>query len=70
MRFLPVSLLFALCTSAIAGSKENKAGEDDSTDVVLPSVFNGLDVPPMLEIEGEKFDATVKDGWWIVKHHS
>ena len=28
--------------------------------------FNGLNVPRMIEIEGDKFAETVKDGYWYV----
>lgn len=70
MRLLPVSLLFTLLTSAIADSRDDKVEGDDSTDVVQPSVFNGAEVPPLQEVSGENFNATVKDGWWIVKYHS
>lgn len=38
--------------------------DDDST------VFNGVRVPPLREINGEKFDEEVKSGYWFVKHHS
>jgi protein disulfide-isomerase len=59
MRLLSLSLLFALSATAIA----------DPADV-QPTVFNGVEVPPMPQIEGENFNGTIKDGWWFVKHHS
>lgn len=76
MRLLPLSLLCTLFASAaIAGSSEERLGSsedtaDDSSDLADPTIFNGAQVPPLIDIEGEKFNATVKDGYWFIKHHS
>ncbi len=79
MRLLPVSLLYALFVSVtIAASPEQKLaspntpGElaDDAAEVAAPTKFNGLSVPALPDLEGEKFNTTVKDGYWFVKHHS
>jgi hypothetical protein len=35
-----------------------------ATEEVKYTTFNDVKVPPMLEIEGEKFDEVVKDGYW------
>ncbi|KAI6244577.1 hypothetical protein HI914_07511 [Erysiphe necator] len=37
---------------------------DDST------VFNGIKVPPLLELEGKKVRNTIQDGNWFIKHYS
>jgi protein disulfide-isomerase len=34
------------------------------------TVFNGVQVPPMKEIEGDKLAETIKDGYWWVKFYS
>lgn len=82
MRFLPVSLFCALLSSAvIAESTEKVVGisevpgdiandESPVEDIPQPTIFNGVEVPPIPEIQGEKFNSTVKDGYWFVKHHS
>ncbi|KIN08602.1 hypothetical protein OIDMADRAFT_175379 [Oidiodendron maius Zn] len=71
MRLLPISLLFALCGAAMASNLEKRAEEKVSdSDAVKPTVFNGVEVPPLTQIEGQNFNTTIKDGWWIVKHHS
>lgn len=79
MRLLPVSLLYALFASVtIAASPEQKLaspdtpGElvDDTAEAAAPTTFNGVSVPALPNIEGEKFNTTVKDGYWFVKHHS
>lgn len=31
-----------------------------------PTTFNGIEVPPMKELDGEKFDEDVKDGYWYI----
>ena len=37
------------------------AGEDEGVEY---TVFNDIKVPSMKDIEGEKFNETVKDGYW------
>ena len=68
MRFPTTSLLFALCATVVSGSAGKV--EKGKSAVLEPTVFNGVEVPPLTEIEGPKFNATIKDGWWLVKHHS
>ena len=81
MRLLPLSLLYTLLASAVtAESTEQRLdaasipGEiseaEKDADVPQLTVFNGVQVPPLTDIDGEKFNATVKDGYWFVKHHS
>jgi hypothetical protein len=71
MRLLSVSLLLALCGATIANTLEKRTeGEASDSDTVKPTVFNGVEVPPMIQIVGQDFNTTVKEGWWLVKHHS
>lgn len=83
MRFTSISILYALLASAvIAESIEQKLGglevpgelstesADDGIEIPAPTIFNGIPVPPLPDINGENFNATVKDGYWFVKHHS
>ncbi|TVY36015.1 Uncharacterized protein LOCC1_G007285 [Lachnellula occidentalis] len=80
MRLLPITLLYSLfATGIIAESSENALGSTDaalessdeaSADVPEPTVFNGVQVPALLDMDGEKFNETTQDGYWIVKHHS
>ena len=34
------------------------------------TIFNGINVPPMKELEGHKWEEQTKDGYWFVKHYS
>lgn len=84
MRLLPISLLCTLLSSAVIAETAEKVvgvsevpgditqGADDSSaeDVPQPTIFNGVEVPPLPEINGDKFNSTIKDGYWFVKHHS
>ena len=84
MRLLPVSLLLTLLASAVvAEPPEQRLGaadipgeitppssEEDVDEGPKPTIFNGVEVPPIPEIDGEKFNTVVKDGYWFVKHHS
>jgi protein disulfide-isomerase len=44
-----------------AVTAERPAGDDDAAAY---TVFNGVKVPPMIDIEGDKFAETVKEGYW------
>jgi protein disulfide-isomerase len=82
MRFLSLSVLSALFASAVlaqTGEQSLNAGSPDlpeevsteeASDEPVSTVFNGLEVPPLLEINGTQFDATVAEGYWFVKHYS
>ena len=50
-----------LAGEAVTGETTAENGE-----AVDYTIFNGLKVPPMTEIEGDKFAETVKDGYWYV----
>jgi protein disulfide-isomerase len=82
MRLLPVSLFCAFLSSVVIAEYTEKVvgisevpgditkEESPAEDIPQPTIFNGIEVPPLLEIKGEKFNSTVKDGYWFVKHHS
>ena len=81
MRLLPISLLSALfATVVLADSPEHAltgvatpgepADPADDSDLPDPTIFNSIEVPPLPDIEGEKFNTTIRDGYWFVKHHS
>ncbi|KAL6248725.1 hypothetical protein RBB50_003787 [Rhinocladiella similis] len=54
-----------LSNDAVSGETPAEGGE-----AIDYTVFNGINVPPMVEIEGSKFAETIKDGYWWVKHYS
>ncbi|PBP17167.1 thioredoxin [Diplocarpon rosae] len=77
MRVLPA--LYTLFASSVIAQSSNSRLEkrdavavdaDDAENGPGPTIFNDVEVPPLLDIEGEKFNATIEDGWWFVKHHS
>ena len=45
-------------TGATAGATNSEALSGDST------LFNNIEVPPMKEINGEKFEEETKNGYW------
>lgn len=47
-------------TEAAAGATKSETLPASST------VFNGIEVPPMKELNGEDFDKEAKDGYWYV----
>ena len=46
---------------ASTGSTSGEAHPDS------PTVFNGIEVPPMKILAGEAFDAEIRDGYWYAK---
>ena len=77
MRILPVSLLYAIFAPVVLGGSEqllDTSGKPVETsngeDEVKPTIFNGVEVPVLPEINGDKFDATIREGYWFVKHYS
>lgn len=43
------------------------AGATNSEAIsAAPTTFNGIEVPPMKELDWEKFDEDVKDGYWYI----
>ena len=50
-----------LAEEAVTGETPVEDGE-----AVDYTIFNDLKVPPMIEIDGDKFAETVKDGYWYV----
>ena len=72
--------LTALCTTSIfaappsegaailaeeAINGDTSASGEEGVDY---SVFDGIKVPAMIEIEGDKFADTVKDGYWYASY--
>ena len=81
MRLLSIPVLFALCASVvIAESAESPLGateipaettaDESEFEDTEPTIFNGVKVPPIPEIDGEKFNTTIAKGYWFVKHYS
>ncbi|ESZ91797.1 hypothetical protein SBOR_7813 [Sclerotinia borealis F-4128] len=82
MRLLPISLLSTVFASVILAqsgeqtlekSSPELPGEvstDEASDVPESTIFNGVEVPPLPDINGESFNKTIADGYWFVKHHS
>ena len=54
-----------ISTDATEGETSASGGEG-----VEYTIFNDIRVPPMKEIEGDKFAETIKEGYWWVKHYS
>lgn len=63
--------LFALPTFAapsdqtISTKRLVKRSESDNS-ALAPTLFNGIEVPPMKELTPDNFEETVKDGYWFV----
>ena len=70
MRFLTSTLLYGVYASSLVSRVSGAAGKTEDEDEDKPTVFNGVEVPPLPELTGEKFNETVKDGYYLVKHYS
>jgi protein disulfide-isomerase len=70
------SLLSLLAVPTLAASSESESkegnnlvkrwGSSNAVDPETPSVFNGLDVPPLFQLTSENFEEATKDGTWSV----
>ncbi|EEQ91984.1 hypothetical protein RJZ56_003691 [Blastomyces dermatitidis] len=49
----------------IFSGAENLTGPDEG-----PTVFNGVEVPPMKQLNASTFDESIQEGYWFVKHFS
>ena len=59
------ALISVAAVNAAPAKEEGWASLGDSaTDKDGYTKFNGVKVPPLLQIEGEKFSETVKNGYW------
>lgn len=63
--------LLAVPTVAVSSDSESKEGNrlvkrwgSSGVDPETPSVFNGLDVPPLLQLTPDNFEEYTKDGTW------
>lgn len=57
MRLLPVSLYALFASVVIAKSVDTPAETaEDAADVQESTVFNGISVPPLLDVDGEKLE--------------
>ncbi|OQV07477.1 hypothetical protein CLAIMM_11904 [Cladophialophora immunda] len=75
-----VAAFFSTSIAAPPGSqKGNAVIADEAVQGETPAdggegadytIFNGIKVPPMKEIQGDEFAETIKDGYWWVKHYS
>ncbi|KAI2787585.1 hypothetical protein POX_f07957 [Penicillium oxalicum] len=76
---LGVSLISLLAVPSLAAPSDletkasnrlEKRRSNRGVDAEEPSIFNGLDVPPLLQLTPENFEENTKDGTWLVKHYS
>ncbi len=63
------ALTALLVTSSVAAPPGRGASSDGvdaaaGEEALKSTNFNGIEVPPMKEIEGDKFAETIKDGYW------
>jgi hypothetical protein len=63
--------LLAVPTLAAPSESETKAGNrlekrrnNRGVDAEEPSIFNGLDVPPLLQLTPDNYEELLKDGTW------
>ncbi|RMZ81459.1 hypothetical protein DV738_g2256, partial [Chaetothyriales sp. CBS 135597] len=76
----PALLAWALAALSVvsAGPVPAAKGADAVPEIPLEAaadaqdytVFNGIKVPPLKEIQGDEFDEAIQDGYWWVKFYS
>ncbi|CCU75971.1 disulfide isomerase/thioredoxin [Blumeria hordei DH14] len=56
--------------SIATGYASSDFWSEDSGDGAASTTFNGVEVPPLPELNGMNFTESIKDGYWFVKHYS
>jgi protein disulfide-isomerase len=73
--WLGLSLLSLLAVPTVAapsesetkvGNRLEKRRNNRGVDAEEPSIFNGLDVPPLLQLTPDNYEELTKDGTWSV----
>jgi len=59
-----VAALYSTSVFAAEKNGERSEGSPSSSKADEYTVFNDIKVPPMIEIEGDKFGETIKSGYW------
>lgn len=60
---------FCAFTSALTATADTSvSGSNQESDSF--TVFNGIQVPSILELEGKKVNDRIQDGYWFIKHYS
>ncbi|CAK4023981.1 disulfide isomerase [Lecanosticta acicola] len=67
---LSVRKLFKRDESLSGGKMDGDLSSTTDGGATDFTTFNGKRVPPLTELEGAKFDETVKDGYWLVEFFS
>lgn len=63
--------LFSLAiVPSLATNLDKRQDTDDVQDEPSGTIFNGIAVPPQMELNPENFKTTIADGYWLVKHFS
>lgn len=64
----PVEDVLGIQTAAAEPVDAGAAAGATNSEAILeaPTTFNGIEVPPMKELDGEKFDEDIKDGYWYL----
>ncbi|GAM37004.1 hypothetical protein TCE0_022r06548 [Talaromyces pinophilus] len=61
-----LSIAPSLATNLYKRQEETDEVEDGPT----ATIFNGIEVPPEMELNPDNFKTTIADGYWFVKHFS
>ena len=59
--------VLAETSSGIANARAGSGSTSGEAQPGSPTIFNGIEVPPMKDLAGEAFDVETKDGYWYAK---
>ncbi|KAI3100973.1 hypothetical protein CBS147333_8278 [Penicillium roqueforti] len=71
-----LSLLVAPALGTPSDASDQQSGNtlvkraSRGVDTDKPTIFNGIEVPPLTELTPENFEEVTKDGYWMIKHYS
>jgi hypothetical protein len=64
MRFSWLIPLLAVALPILASSKIEESVSSDESSEPKATVFNGQEVPPLMQMSGEKLDDEIAKGYW------
>ncbi|KAJ6124126.1 hypothetical protein N7471_011443 [Penicillium samsonianum] len=73
--------LLSLLVAPALGTPSDASSDQESGDTLVkrgsrgvdsdtPTLFNGIEVPPLTQLTPENFEEVTKDGYWMIKHYS
>jgi hypothetical protein len=68
MRFSWLIPLLAVASPILASAKNEESVSSEASSEPKATVFNGQEVPPLMQMSGEKLNDEIAKGYWYVNY--